>query len=313
MLSLQDGEIEQINMLMSLFYNLIYNRNINFFLRNTSKVFVKIIPEKYQIYPSGQITVKVENKQIKIRTNQTSYLTRELFWKGTSYFEYTDIFIPLVQKISTFIDVGANIGYYSLLGARLNEKLKVIAFEPSEGPFIYFLENLKINSLLDRVDVETFALSDVDDTIDFYVIENSKYPTIYNLSGEHNTGAKKNSHACSKIKVPSKKLDSYFKQIKIDKIDLIKLDTEGSEHLILSGASETIKRYRPIIICEILFNVIEQDIMSFFYDKDYLYFNHTKMGLTRVHQIVRSQDDGVRNCFIVPQEKVSLIEEFIVS
>ncbi|WP_373517768.1 hypothetical protein, partial [Pricia sp.] len=86
-----------------------------------------------------------------LRTNQTSYLTRELFWKKAENFEYTTIFIGLIAKVTTFFDVGANIGYYSILGCKINPSLTVYAFEPSIGVMIYMRENLKINNLLDKV------------------------------------------------------------------------------------------------------------------------------------------------------------------
>lgn len=272
-----------------------------------------VLPKKFQIYPSGQISIKVANKSIRLKTNQTSYLTRELFWKGPLEFEYTDIYITLIKKLNFIIDVGANIGYYSLIGAKLNPNLKVIAFEPTEGPLVYFLENLKINDLEGQVDVEPYALSDVSADIEFFVIKNRKYPTIYNLSGEHNTGKKRSTLLSSKIKVKSNTLNNYLKIKDIERIDLIKLDTEGSEHLILKGGRESIEKYRPIIVCETLYNLIEKDIMTFFSDLNYQYFNHTKNGLLKVKTVVRSSDDGIRNCFIVPIEKTYLIEEFIVS
>jgi len=47
--------------------------------------------------------------------------------------------------VKTFYDIGANIGYYSLLGATINEDLIVVGFEPATGPAYYFKENIKIN------------------------------------------------------------------------------------------------------------------------------------------------------------------------
>uniref|UniRef100_UPI00359403A9 FkbM family methyltransferase n=1 Tax=Pricia sp. TaxID=2268138 RepID=UPI00359403A9 len=206
---------------------------------------------------------------------------------------------------------GANIGYYSILGCKINPSLTVYAFEPSIGVMIYMRENLKINNLLDKVFIEPIALSDVSGTIDFYEMRNLKFPTIYNLSGEHNLGAKKD-RISNKIKVESITLDAYLDDKKIDSVDLIKLDTEGAEYQILTGATHTLNKFKPIIICETLFNSIEKELDAVMRKNEYRFYNHTNQGLEHVDTIIRVRDNGVRNCFFVPAEKVHLIEEWIV-
>ena len=100
-----------------------------------------------RIHPSGTIKFKLDalTQEIKFKTNQTNYLTKILFWERKRGFEYTSIFIELIKDLDVFIDVGANIGYYSILGAKMNPNLKVFSFEPSIGPMIYLSENIKIN------------------------------------------------------------------------------------------------------------------------------------------------------------------------
>jgi len=297
---------------MSLFHKVIYTSKVNWLIRNVNYLLSPFLPNKIKIHPSGKLKVGLKNHEsFYLRTNQTSYLTRELFWKKAENFEYTEIFIGLISKVTTFFDVGANIGYYSILGCKINPSLTVYAFEPSVGVMIYMCENLKINNLLDKVFVEPFALSDVSGTIDFYEMKNLKFPAIYNLSGEHNIGAKKDRVA-NKIKVESITLDEYLSDKKIGNVDLIKLDTEGAEYQILSGAINTLNKFKPIIICETLFNRIEKELDMVMRKNDYRFYNHTNEGLKHVDTIVRADDDGVRNCFFVPVEKVNLIEEWVV-
>jgi hypothetical protein len=93
-------------------------------------------------------------------------------------------------------------------------------------------------------------------------------------------------------------------------VDLMKLDTEGAEAIILQGASKTIQRDKPIIICETLFNKIEGELERIMRSFDYSFYNHTGQGLQKVDSIIRNEDDGIRNCFFVPREKVSLIKEW---
>lgn len=297
---------------MEIIYSLIYNQKMNWLIRNVNYILSPILPKKIKIHPSGILSVKIINhNSIKLKANQTSYVTRELFWKGSQNYEYTPIFIELVKKLNTFFDVGSSIGYYSILGAQVNKNLKVEAFEPSIGPMIYLSENVKINNFSSRININVLALSDQKGKIDFFEIRNKKYPSIYNLSGEHNIGTKPHlkSH---KTKIDSDTLDNFVINNNIKNIDLIKVDTEGCEDLILKKGSDTINKFKPIIICEVLFNRLEKQLEKIMLEHNYEFYNHKGNGLLEVKTIQRQFDDGIRNCFFVHPSKRHLIEEFII-
>ncbi|PIZ06932.1 MAG: hypothetical protein CO068_13565 [Flavobacteriaceae bacterium CG_4_9_14_0_8_um_filter_34_30] len=296
---------------MNIFYNIIYSSKINWVLRNLNFFLAKILLVNFKIHPSGILKVSINKKQnIYLKTNQTSYVSRELFWKKSKNYEYSCIFMKLIKKMSCFFDVGASIGYYSILGAKINPDLKVYSFEPSIGPMIYLSENIKINNFEDRINVNVVALSDKIGKIDFYEVFNNKYSSVYNLSGEHNLGTKSNLKV-NKTLVESNTLDNFIKQNNIGKIDLIKLDTEGCEDLILKASTETIKRDHPIIICEVLFNKIEDSLELIMNNLGYEFYNHVENYLEKVDSIKRSEDNGVRNCFFVPPNKRYLISDFL--
>ena len=92
---------------------------------------------------------------------------------------------------------------------------------------------------------------------------------------------------------------------------MIKIDTEGTEIDILNSGKDCIVKFQPIIICETLFNTIENELDTFFKELNYEFYNHTPNGLIKVETIKRSYDDGIRNCFFVPISKIDLISEFI--
>ena len=109
-----------------LIYKIIYSPDINKIIRNTNKFLSGILPVKIKIPPSGVITIHNEHKKVlKIKTNQTNYLTQLIFWEGYRNFEYTDIFINLIKKVNVFYDIGSNIGYYSLLAEMENPKINI--------------------------------------------------------------------------------------------------------------------------------------------------------------------------------------------
>ena len=212
--------------------------------------------------------------------------------------------------MNTFWDVGANIGYYSILGSKVNEHLIVQAFEPSMGPMFYLSENSKLNKVSDRIHAHPFALSDRTGDIDFYQVFNSKFPTILNLSGEHNTGAKKEIPS-KKIRVTAKRINEIRRQTK--PIDLLKIDVEGAEMAVLQGGLETIKNDRPVIICEVLFGINESNLEVLFKDLRYSYFAHVRDGLKKMDSLVRKEDNGVRDVFFIPLEKENLVEKFVLN
>lgn len=290
--------------------SLIYEPNINRLLRGVIRLFGSLVPDKFKINPSGSVKIPVNSEiELKLKTNQTSYVTRQLYWNDPLNFEYTAIFLHLIRKVGTFWDVGANIGYYSILGSKTNQNLIVQAFEPSMGPQVYLSENSKINKVSSRVHVHRFALSDKTEDIDFYQVFNAKFPKILNLSGEHNTGAKKDI-SVKKIRVSAKRINEVRRETQA--IDLLKIDVEGAEIEVLRGGFETIKEDRPIVICEVLYGLNESDLQSLFKGLDYSFFAHVENGLKRMASIIRKEDNGIRDVFFVPVEKENLVAEFIV-
>lgn len=296
------------------FYKIIYTEKINWILRQINKFFAPILPKKIKISPSGIIKVKNEQgKVLTIKTNQTSYLTKLIFWEGGyRHFEYTDIFIRLIKKINSFYDIGANIGYYSLLAAMENEKIKVVGFEPAQGPLFYFKENIRINGFT-NIKIEPIALSHKEGKIEFHEIQNNKYTYLkFNLAGESSTCKLAENRFYRKNIVKTTTLDVYTSSKNEKNIDLIKMDTEGSENLILEKSARVLKEMKPIIICETLFNRIEPELERIMKLHGYEFYNHTKEGLVKQKSIVRQYDNGVSNCFFVHPDKFNLIEEFVL-
>ena len=108
-------------------YKFIYQKNINTILRSINKGLRTVLPKKLRLPPSGEITLKTDSGKLKISTNQTSYLTQLLFWNGYKEFEYSEIFEKLSKEVSNFLDIGSNIGYYSLLAVQSNPKIVAYA------------------------------------------------------------------------------------------------------------------------------------------------------------------------------------------
>lgn len=295
-----------------IFYKIIYQEHINVLLRHINKLLRPFLPKKIRIPPTGQITLQTDSGTIKMRTNQTSYLTQLLFWNGYKDFEYSEIFEDLSKKVNVFLDIGSNIGYYSLLAVKANPELHAYAFEPALGPKHFLNENIGINNFENNITSIDLALSNETGEIDFYEVENVKYQYLkYNLAGEGNAGTKKTSRNFIKNTVTATTLSSFISTQNLEQIDLIKIDTEGTEVDILRSGEAEIKKHQPIVICETLFNTIEGELEDYFVNLGYGLYNHTTTGLKKVKTLRRKTDDGIRNCFFVPNSKLDLIADYL--
>ncbi len=295
------------------FDKLVYTHpSLNKFLRNINKQFSWLT--SFQLRPYGVLTVKLRNGlTFKMETNETSSVTKLLFWYGADQYEYTSIFIKLIPKASVFFDIGSNTGYYSLLAAKANKKLHAYAFEPAVAPFTYLQNSVHINNLSQRVHPNQLALANSQGKITFYELQNEvEQHGKQNLGGTGSTQLTESLiSSAKKIIVPCDTLDNFVQAKNITTLDIIKLDTEGNEPSVLKGAEKTIQQFKPIIICETLFQVNELELEIIFKSHGYEFYSFHEGHLHKTETLIRKQDNHVRDCFFVHPEKVALIKEFI--
>lgn len=141
----------------------------------------------------------------------------------------------------TFIDVGANIGYYTALGALLvGTQGRVVAFEPSAYAFEK-LSSMAAKSGLTQVTTIHAGLSDAAGSLKLYlgVGSNNHTPT---MVARGNT---------SETTVRVVRLDEEAARLGIERIDLIKIDVQGYESKVLAGATRLLRERRiGAILCE---------------------------------------------------------------
>lgn len=290
-------------------YALIFFPPVNRLLRNLTRILVRVFPRMYRIPPSGRISVAVNGHRMIMRTNPSSYLTQVVYWQGCNGFEYSALFRELIGNIQGFYDVGANLGYYTLLAGLTNRNVRVVAFEPADGPFNYLVGHVRTNGITDRVRCEKLALSERTGDITFYEYRNPQaWHTGHNLSGAGSVIPIENAFP---YRVPTMTVDDYAKNHPHDVIDLIKMDTEGNEPAILDGAHSTLQRLKPIVICEMLFGQNEAKLEAIFRNHGYLFYLHSEGGLHRAETLMRERDDGVRNVFFVHPARQHLIQQIL--
>ncbi len=294
----------------NIFYKIAYNGTVNKLLRNTLLPLGKKI-NKTLISVSGILDIKYNDDiQFKLKTNQTCSVTQHIFYKGAENYEFSKFFYRIIQKSDVLFDIGANIGFFSVLGPKINKNLKVYAFEPSIGPLHYLRENIRINNLQDQVIVTGKAVSNIDGTLEFHSVVNSKYPWLeHNLSGSHSL---QNNFGVAKVHtypVQVISLNHFVEEHQITKIDLIKLDTECTEHMIIDDSTDLINKFRPIIISEV-YDYVKEDMNKALNKlKDYSVYLLVNNQLHSMDSILSAKHAEDEFDFVFcPNEKKAFIE-----
>jgi FkbM family methyltransferase len=138
------------------------------------------------------------------------------------------------------IDIGVDVGVTTVTIAKaVGERGKVYTFDPVSGHIDTLRRNLAANGL-ENVSIFQMAVSDKVGTIDFY------------------GGSIIPKEDVEKSSAWTTNLDTFLTEEKVERIDLINMDCEGSELLVLKGAEETLKENKVKIFCEIHHGFLEQ-------------------------------------------------------
>ena len=153
---------------------------------------------------------------------------------------------PVVAEDSTCVDVGANIGLYTLGLSHLAPRGHVYAFEPSPGAFECLRANLESNGV---TNVETFqgALSDRQGTIGFHDVP---FFTAGSFTAEEGSYLGTEAVGSTLVEVPCTTLDAFVESRRVDRVDVIKIDVEGAELSVLDGARRTLADHQPVVVME---------------------------------------------------------------
>lgn len=147
--------------------------------------------------------------------------------------EQTAAMIKVVKSGNTFFDIGANIGYYSILASRLvGKKGKVVAFEPLIRNISYLHRHVELNGA-DNVRVLPFALSTGNTILSFSTGENSAMGHL-------------DANGGGEMLVPTVSLDEIAQRLDLLP-NVMKIDVEGAEMDVFRGAERVLTEAHPTI------------------------------------------------------------------
>jgi FkbM family methyltransferase len=176
-----------------------------------------------------------------------------------------------------FYDVGANVGFYSLLGSALIEPGRVFAFEPLPSNVAYLKRHLKLNKIT-NVEVLEIAISDKIGELPFL---------------EEETRAMGRLGHGGKRLVWCSTLDSLLQEQRIPPPDFIKMDIEGAELHALNGAKDIFRKYRPILFLATHGREVRQDCRRLLESWEYKIKLLTDSGDDRGELVAKSKTPRV--------------------
>jgi FkbM family methyltransferase len=150
--------------------------------------------------------------------------------------------LDLLRPRGVAIDIGANIGVWSLLAAERQPDARIHAFEPVPDVAAHCRRHVALNGLATIV-LNVAAVAAEDGVAPFYAIRTA------------NTGASSliaRRSPADEIAVPVVTLDTYVARAHLDRVDVLKVDVEGAERLVFIGARRTLARAdAPAIFFEV--------------------------------------------------------------
>jgi FkbM family methyltransferase len=165
-----------------------------------------------------------------------------------------------VRPADVFMDIGANIGIYSIAAAlRMGVNGRVYAFEPHKVNALSLLRNIQANGLGGRIDVFSCALSDDEGMLDFNYASLSSASTASQLGHRRVPGTGHEFEPVAAEKVYAASVDRLIERGSIVAPDLVKIDVDGNEIGILRGMRQLLRSEKRPRALQVELNVGEQD------------------------------------------------------
>jgi len=210
----------------------------------------------------------------------------------------------------TVLDIGAHCGFHTLLLSKsVGPSGRVLAFEPSRSNRKRLRVNLAMN-LCRNVNVLPWALGEKDGTATLYVVEGN---TVLN-----SLRPQANAKSATPTKVAVRPLDKVLGELRVERVNFIKLDVEGAELAVLRGAVRLLDAVpRPVILCE----VQEETSRAWGYSSRLIVEELCARGFVWFHlndqgDLVPVSDEGAgfgRNLLAVPTESLQSVAHLCAS
>lgn len=230
------------------------------------------------------VVVSYNYQGFRLQLHLDDWIQQCLFFTGEYEAAELKALSQLMNGNSVFIDVGANVGLYSLKASEIiKDNGKVIGFEPFIKNFNQLSTHIECNNLSSKVKIENKAIGESEGKLKLYYSEQA-----------HNRGmvsALKNDYANS-YEVEMISLDGYCASHNINVVNCVKIDVEGYEMSVLKGMKNILQHNQPILLLEILEENTEE-VESFLSNFGYLKYYISDNGI-----VVKENENTNRKNYI---------------
>ncbi len=203
--------------------------------------FANAVHRLVNMFPGPRVSVMPCEGVLKGYRMKADWFRHRAFLYGTWEPKVVQALKEAVVPGGVAVDVGAHVGFYTLLFCRLvGPHGRVIAFEPLAGNFATLRENLELNRCGQAVAIRA-AVLDRSGEIEYTVPREEPLPGSVSLFEDYGTKPER---------VAAVTLDDFLRA-EARNVDYIKMDVEGAETAVLRGALETLNRCHPVLIVEI--------------------------------------------------------------
>lgn len=261
-------------------FNVLSTTSIRWLLNLSGLKSEKVIKH---LHRTGTVRCRLPNGRTLItRSNADDWVSNQIFWRDWHGYEpeVSSLFFQLATQSQLTLDVGAHVGFYSLLAAHANPIGRVFAFEPFAITFERLQRNVRLNRLL-SIECIAAAVGESSGVADFFYTTDG-IPCSSSLSLEFmSKGAEPRA-----VPVPVVAIDDFVAERALPRVDLVKLDIESGEAAALRGMMRTLKRDRPHLICEVLTGTgREHDLDEIVTELGYARYHLTDRGPKRTERI----------------------------
>lgn len=228
----------------------------------------------------GEILIHFEDFQGKFRVGIHSTLVKRILLYGEYEETLTHRVAKYLNKKKDVIDVGANIGLFTVLFSKTIENdNRVLAIEPTQNATKYLEENIRQNNCSEKVIIFNGVAADKPGG---YVLNTIAGMEEYSSLGQltHSDIIEKKSNL---LAVPGQTIDTLVTKYSIQP-GFIKIDTEGAELSVIKGAQQTITNFRPVILSEVSDRLLQvqggsvKKLFELLHEHDYKLFNAYTMA-----------------------------------
>jgi FkbM family methyltransferase len=178
-----------------------------------------------------------------MQVNMRDLIQQTVFLEGVWDPSLTDFIEKTLGPDDVFIDVGAHVGYFSLLAARrVGPTGTVLSIEPNPLALGQLEQNIRRSSLA-NICVEHIACGESQQVVQLY-LHTASNTSMASLSTANATGG-------ATVEVPCISLDQLFKERSLARANLVKIDVEGAELQVLRGMRGIMTEMRPVIVLEV--------------------------------------------------------------